>query len=438
VSDPAAHVRGIAAAITAAGPAPAVSNVRWCSAAEPPETACACTPDTSPAFYEYHGQLTLPVMQAGTRPYATPELGGNIVVDGTTGLPVVQAAETVCFAATIPVTALPAAGWPIVIYAHGTGGDYRSGVQDVGESLATAGLATLSFTGVMHGERRGPTDLTPDLLFFNVTNPRAARDNVLQGAADLIQVARIVRAGIAAAPIDPAKVYFFGHSQGSTTGGLAVPFVADALDTVVLSGAGGHLTQTLLTKTSPYDLAAGMSLMLGEDIRSYRTQPVLALFQQFFDPSDLVHYGRYYFKSPWSGADATGAPITMPPRNVVQTYGVDDSFSPQKTLTAVLKALGVTAVAPLVENYDVPGCDTAAGPDGAPGTSDDCALPATVAAPVSNNVTASLPPVTGVLLQADPAGVYDGHFAAFRDASLRSRWTQFFSSKATTGTATVP
>ena len=47
-------------------------------------------------------------------------------------------------------------------------------------------FAVLSFDGVMHGPRRG-SDLSPEDLLFNVRNPAAARDNSLQGGADLFK-----------------------------------------------------------------------------------------------------------------------------------------------------------------------------------------------------------------------------------------------------------
>ena len=46
-----------------------------------------------------------------------------------------------------------------------------------------------------HGERRGDSTDEPEGLFYNFLNPRAARDNVLQGSADLMAVVRWVKEG---------------------------------------------------------------------------------------------------------------------------------------------------------------------------------------------------------------------------------------------------
>jgi len=42
----------------------------------------------------------------------------------------------------------------------------------------------LGIDQVAHGPRRGSSTASPDDLFFNFTNPAAARGNALQGAAD--------------------------------------------------------------------------------------------------------------------------------------------------------------------------------------------------------------------------------------------------------------
>ena len=60
---------------------------------------------------------------SGTPPYT--DGGGNLVLDDA-GVPQRQRSETLRVAITVPKGDPPAAGWPVVIYAHGTGGDYQS------------------------------------------------------------------------------------------------------------------------------------------------------------------------------------------------------------------------------------------------------------------------------------------------------------------------
>ena len=51
---------------------------------------------------------------------------------------------------------MPAGGYPIVLYAHGTGGDYRSFLDDgTGASLAQQCLASMGVDQIFHGTRPG-------------------------------------------------------------------------------------------------------------------------------------------------------------------------------------------------------------------------------------------------------------------------------------------
>src|SRR5690606_18982655 len=182
--------------------------------------------------HELQGTLEMPVFQRGTRPYLTPEDGGDVELNGNT--PVQQGTEPVCVSMTVPKgPQQPAEGWPLIIYAHGTGGTYRSHTtSNIAELLSTldhngtmAGAIVLGFDQVMHGSRAGDTDRSPESLYFNFTNPKAARGHLLQGTADLFYLVRLAENGwqldAAESPtgeviqIDPTRIYLLAHSQGS-------------------------------------------------------------------------------------------------------------------------------------------------------------------------------------------------------------------------------
>ena len=136
---------------------------------------------SQPTFTVWHGTYTAPNFQTGDPPYLSS--GGEIVV-GTDGAAVVQRMEPMRFALTIPTGTKPAAGWPICIYSHGTGGDWQSFIADgTASHLAAQGLAAISTDQVLHGPRN-PNGADPEVAFFNFANPFAGRDNALQGAAD--------------------------------------------------------------------------------------------------------------------------------------------------------------------------------------------------------------------------------------------------------------
>lgn len=371
-----------------------------------------CPAQMDPAFIELQGTLPVPVFQHGTRPYNTPGEGG--IDRDAMGRPVVQSTENVCVTVTIPRgVAAPAGGWPVVLYGHGTGGSYRSGVTeglaraladiDNGDSTHSH-IALVGYDGVMHGPRRGAGENgSPNTLFFHFDNPLAARDNVLQGAADVFALTRALESvSLAMLPtaadttaFDPAHIVFLGHSQGATVGTPAVPY-EPGISATVLSGAGGDLRTSLTTKTHPVDIASLVPLAL-QDPSADASSPPLQVFQAFFERSDAVNYGRNFLWNPIMG---------VPMRSVVQVYGLGDTYSTEGTMQALASTLGVTAANPIPR-----------GTMGWPSSGADL--------PLMDNFRTSNGAATAVLLESDPMGAYDGHFVLFRDAALQTRVMRF-------------
>lgn len=288
------------------------------------------------AFDEYHALVELPIFQEGTPPYATPQAGGGIVTDAPVRT------EPVCLSLTVPKAPMPEDGWPLVVFAHGTGGSFRSHVRpEVAGALSDAPVpggdrvrfAVLGIDQVAHGPRRRTSKAEPDQLFFNFVNPAAARGNPLQGAADQLALARFaaeldVTVDGTRIAIDPTRLFFFGHSQGSTHGSLMLPY-SDAYKAAVLSGNGASLHESLRHKTSPTNVAALFPFVLGDPDAAQPdlavNHPVLALLQQWIDPADPLNFARAL-------ADEPIEPHA--PRHVFQTYGLRDTFSPPTTLEA--------------------------------------------------------------------------------------------------------
>ncbi len=154
-------------------------------------------------LYElFVGKYTAPRMQSGELPYLVPNSGG--IRFDSNGRPVIGGQEEIRFALTIPLEGeMPENGWPVVLYGHGTGGDYQSFVgAKVAVTLARAGIAVVSIDQLHHGyrDRRDDgcrTSADPDscvsLLFFNFLVPTAGRDNVRQSALDFVTLLRLVR-----------------------------------------------------------------------------------------------------------------------------------------------------------------------------------------------------------------------------------------------------
>lgn len=407
--DPEAMIRKLRAKVDER-PTPSVSSLTLCESAStqsPCEDATgrgACKA-ASGAFAEIHGKIKLPIFQQGTLPYLKPEDGGAIQVDGS-GNPVVAAEMDVCFAMSVPkAAAADASGYPVLVYAHGTGGSFNGQMDSGGyaQDLATADepAVLVSFDLPQHGARRGDSDEDPENLFFNFLNPRAGRDNALQGAADLMSVVKWVgtSGGLSAAQsptgsavvFDPNHVVLFGHSQGATHAALMASHEPGAT-AVVLSGVGGHLATSLMTKTSPVDITVAVPFALldpddGFDLAADSYNPALAIVQGFFERVDPINYAYRLYGGPYR------EPTTVQPTgmDVFVTYGIGDTFAPNPTTDAYVKAGHVTQVEPVIE--PVSGLNVKAKPL------------------LSNELVGGVPRTVG-MKQYTPSDGVDGHFVA--------------------------
>ena len=379
----------------------------------PRDIQLADDPDPPPTgFHWFDGLYDGPNFQRGDPPHRDVEDGGDIVLDADTGAAVIQRMEELRLSFAVPLGPMPASGWPVVLYAHGTGGDFHTFEADGTAARLTAqGLAVVSIDQVMHPPRI-PEGNSPELLFFNFLNPLAARDNTLQGAADLFQLVRLVRNVDLVAPgdipvrFDPDRVYFFGHSQGGLTG---PPFLIHEplVDGAVLSGSGGLLYLSMLLKTEPLDIAGLVSTLLSEPTLD-EFNPILALLQTFMDRADPVVYGPYLVRETMPG---------VAPKHIYQSEGFTDRFTPTRSIEALATSIGGDLVAPVVQ--DVPGLDLR-------GRS-------TVQAPVSGNLEG----VTVVFTQYREVADSDGHFVVFEVPEAEKQSAEFLGTLARDGAATL-
>jgi hypothetical protein len=194
-----------------------------------------------------------------------------------TGTPVVQGVNEVYFNLYLPSLPMPAGGWPVAIFGHGTGGSKQGGGPGGGDSLALAdslaeqGIATIAINVVGHGfgplstltvkpSVGAPTtfleggrgiDQNGDGIIGSSEGISAAprrsiirdRDGQLQTVADLIQLVRVIEVGMDAhgdglADLDPTRIYYLGQSLGGIYG---TDFLAvePSVHVGVLNVAGG-------------------------------------------------------------------------------------------------------------------------------------------------------------------------------------------------------
>jgi hypothetical protein len=384
---------------------------------EDPQVADITLAEQTDDYYLFEGHYgPNPVFQhgwsTGLFPYETE--GGQFTFDGT-GQPVIDGEETLTFALAVPKTHMPVpGGYPVLLYAHGTGGDYRSFVDDeTAGRMARLGVAAFGIDNAMNGTRI-PPDKSADLLFFNVINMRAGRDNNRQGAADVIQQERMAAAlsiDAGSSPtgeeihLDGSKILFMGHSQGGLNGSLYLALSERCLGGY-LSGSAGNILYSIAYKTSPINILVTIGIMVGlagdeaekSDLGIYH--PLINLIQMFIEPSDPINYARHWFHRPLEG---------IPPRSIFQIEGMGDTYAPPAGIEALGAAAEIPPVSPmisLVEGFELKGL-----------------LP--IDRPVSGNIATAEGRVTAGFSQYEPPAGVDGHFVSFHNDEAAETWTWF-------------
>ncbi|WP_437592171.1 hypothetical protein [Sorangium sp. So ce1000] len=298
-----------------------------------------------------------PNFQIGRAPYLSEDDGGGF---GTkAGEPMISSYFDLRFSLTVPAASrcpMPEAGYPIVLFAHGTGGDYRSYIRSgTGQGLARRCLAVMGVDQIFHGARpEAPRDpAQAGLLFYNVQNVAAARTNARQSALDEVQRARLFTASRMAVPagvsstgeeirFDPSKILFFGHSQGGLNGPLYLA-ADDSARGGVLSGASAVMSVTLLEKTNPPPSIAALvkSVFLGlvgeEEGEVNEFHPAISLAQSIVDVVDPIHYAARLFVAPRDG---------FAPKSIYMTEGINpdgsgDTYAPPRGIEMHALAMGL-------------------------------------------------------------------------------------------------
>ncbi len=373
---------------------------------DPPFNTRGCSPANGD-FWEVHGTYESPIYQAGFssdpsqdgRPYRQSSDGGNFVY-GSDGRPIVQGFESMCYSLTVPKgQTAPPGGWPVVIYAHGTGGSFVSQMTDgTAQRLTNLGYAVIGIDNISHGPRSGLTAqealFDGGQSFFNLANPRASRDNILQGSADLFYLVKMLRANslnVAGQNVtfNENKVSFFGHSQGTV---IAPAFLAaeSDIEAAILSGVGSELALSILYKKAPIDVSQIAAQFFG-DQGIARLHPVLGIFASLYAPSDSISY------APSLLLGDNGNPAY----HVMMTSGLSDSYTPDITHAAFMRSSGIPLVGDVSESVSG-------------------------VAEVGNGQSSNIGGKTvGALQFPTGGGASDGHFVIFSDGQATTSFEKF-------------
>lgn len=385
------------------------------------------------------GTVTLPQFQEGTAPFDTQ---GFFAFDAD-GLPVEQTTVDAPVAVVIPRQPMPAAGYPLVLNVHGSGGFSIAMVRPVGDAgvpdtpigpafpYATKGIGMAGIAMPLNPERLPGAEET---AYLNVNNLPAIRDTFRQGILDArlfldaMSTLQIPEADLATCtgatlPVgqtsfkfDPAHVMITGQSMGgmyTNLIGATDPTILAAVPT----GAGGHWTHFLLeTPLREGQIPTFLTLLLGTQVKISFLHPVLAVGAAAVEPADPMIYMPRLARRPLPG---------HPVRPVYEPTSIGDSYFPTTTYDAVALAYGHQQTGDVVwpEMQETLALD---GKDGIVGT------------PVTNNLTSEGGDAyTGVVVQYEADGPYDPHAIYSHRDDVKRQYSCFFDSFVKTGAATV-
>lgn len=264
----------------------------------------------------YTASADMPAYQIGTPPYTN---GGGYWTFDPKGAPLFQRLESARAFLTVPRRAMPAAGFPTVVFSRtGAGADRAAidrGVRDkdgnaapgtgLARDFARVGVASISIDGPLGGIRN-PDQSDEQFLIFNIANPAEIRDNVRQSAVELAIAAHLVdqvavdgsacagfSSGDGKAKVDAQKLALFGHSMGATIAPLAIA-IEPRFGAAILSGAGGSWIENVLYKKKPLDVRPLAELLVGYTSQRRKLvhgDPALALVQWAAEAADPPVYG---------------------------------------------------------------------------------------------------------------------------------------------------
>jgi len=231
----------------------------------------------------------------------------------------------------------PANGWPVLIFEHCIARN-RTDMLAVADSFADSGLVVVSIDLPLHGltdptstlyasaanplyaglplpatgsiERTFDLDVSNNTTaapgadgqidpsganFINLTSVLTTRDNLRQGAADLITLTRsLPNLSLGNGPrgdIDPTRIHFLGHSLGAMVGGIYLGVASQhEVNTATLAMPGGGLVNLLRDSPTLGPKIVGALAARGLTQGTTGFEQFLRDAQTVLDPGDPVNY----------------------------------------------------------------------------------------------------------------------------------------------------
>jgi hypothetical protein len=411
-------------------------------------------------YCELVGKVTYPQFQQGTPPFDTKGLFDF----SDNGLPAKQRDEDAPVAITIPRGPMPANGFPLVLYFHGSGGlstavvdrgtwhpepdptkcpnmtqDMWNGVlgcntpgQGPAYVLAPFGFAMAASALPVNPERL-PT--ASETAYLNLANLSAMRDTFRQGIVEQ----RLFLDALVKLTIDPAVLgactgvslppgatqYKLDvqnvFAQGQSMGGMYTNLISATEPRIRASlptGAGGYWSHFILITPLIPGVAGKVGVaLLGTTAKLTFLHPGLHLFQTAAEAVDPMVSMPRLARRPLPN---------HPVRPIYEPVGQGDSYFPEETYDAMALAYGHEEAGEIVWST----MQDALKLEGKDGIQPY---------PVKNELTSEAGGnYTGVVVQYKGDGVYDPHAIYSQLDAVKYQYSCFFSTFLKTGTAVVP
>jgi hypothetical protein len=416
-----------------------------------------------PRFCQLTGTVTYPQFQHGVPPF---DADGNFRFDADgnptpTTYPTLPNYARAPVSLTLPRAAMPAAGYPLVVYFHGSGGTSRAAVdrgtwapesathpcpgdhdvwngvtgcntlgQGPAHVLAPRGFATAASALPVNPER---LPMASETAYLNLNNLRAFRDTFRQGVleqrlfiralsrlsipASLVAqcTGAVLPAGVTAARFDVARLVVQGQSMGGMYTNL-ISATEPAIRAAIPTGAGGYWGYFILQTQLVPGAASTLGLVLNTNVPLTFMHPALALLETAWEPADPIVYMPRVAREPLPN---------HPTRPIYEPVGQGDSYFPTTVYDAVALAYGHQQAGATVW----PTMQTVLALDGLSGT---------VGYPVADNRRSRAGTAyTGVVVQYAGDGVYDPHALYSQLDAVKYQYSCFAQTFVATGTGRV-
>jgi hypothetical protein len=389
-------------------------------------------------FYELHGTIRFPQFQKGTPPF---NRNGSFVFDQQ-GQLVEQRTEIAPVVITLPKSPMPDAGYPLMVYYHGSDG-LSTQVVDRGPITTPGGEPTPGRGPAFEVAKEGiaavgsALPLNPERLpsglpraYLNLQNLSAYRDTFRQGvleqrllleALDNLKIPQSLFAGYGAPPLLSGETSYqlqteptvvLGQSHGAQYANMMAA-VEPKIRGVVPTGSPGFWSLLL----SENELAPIIGLLLGSLQPLNFLYPGLQLLQTAWEAADPIAYAPRIAQNPLPN---------HPARSVYQPVGQGDSEVPQAIFDAFALATGVQQAGTILW----PTMQTALALENLNGI-----IPYDVSL---NRLSRNGSRYTGAVVQFAGDGLADPHTIFSQLDAVKYQYRQFFRTLLTNGTAVIP